>query len=544
MANYLSAGVYGTEIDLSVSVPSVATGICAYAGEFLKGPAQYRKLITNVDELISTFGLPTDSNYNDWYQVANFLKYGNQIYVVRAVGDASTNGLGIVALTGSTLVTESTVESTFQILNAGSYETQKDSIEFTEGDAIYFIRKSTGNSGEVIKVSMANALTDTYDGSNPFSGIYEYTLTAGEKLLAVEVDGVIAEVHLVSLDPSAKNDDGMSIFIEDVLASNSAYLYAAVNAGLSIPSGAKFTFFEVNSGVYTSPSIGELELAYDLFASPEDFDCSLFIANEKVNPYVADLAKTRADVLAIMGTTKSSCVGVVDPVQGVRDYVADALNIENSYAAFYGNYVKIYDKYNDKYRWINIAGAVAGSQVRTNNNRDVWWANAGLDRGQISGVTEIAFNPNQGARDSLYKEKINPIVSFPGQGNCIIWGQKTMLSRPSAFDRVNVRQLFLVIEKSINKVMKYFVFEPNDIFTRAQVTAMIKPFLEDIKGRRGVYDYLVVCSDQNNTPEVIDRNELKLDVLLKPTRVAEFISVRYVATKTGVDLQEIAKTLG
>lgn len=544
MANYLSAGVYGTEIDLSISVPSVATGICAYAGEFLKGPAQFRKLITNTDELISTFGLPTNSNYNDWYQVANFLKYGNQIYVVRSLGDASFNGVGVVNIVSGVVTTSSTDESDIQIINAADYENKKDGIDFATTEAIKFIRKSTGDSGEIIKVSLSNSLSNSYDGTNLFSDIYEYSLATGELLLAVEVNDVLSEVHLVSLTPGATNDDGDNIFIEDVLANYSAHLYCSLNTTITWPTNISIQYFEINSGVYDAPTTGDLQLSYDLFAEPEEFDCSILIANEKVNAYVADMAKTRADVLAILGTTKTSCVNVTDPVQGVRDYVADELNSENSYAAFYGNYIKVYDKYNDKYRWVNIAGAVAGSQVRTNNNRDVWWANAGLDRGQISGVTEIAFNPNQGARDTLYKEKINPIVSFPGQGNCIIWGQKTLLSRPSAFDRVNVRQLFLVIEKAVNKVMKYFVFEANDIFTRAQVLAMVNPFLEDIKGRRGVYDYLVVCSDQNNTPEVIDRNELKLDVLLKPTRVAEFISVRYVATKTGVDLQEISKTLG
>lgn len=564
MANYLSAGVYSTEVDLSVSVPSVSTGIAAYAGEFTKGPVSYRRLITSIDEFVHVFGTPIETNYNDWYQVSNFLKYGNQIYVVRSVGLGCTNGGSVIKYDSGTstqsVVTVST--PTYDINNSTEFEFKKTDIltSFAAIDVLHVIRKDKGLTPDTIKFALSatpsvalslsseTVLDEEFTTGVDFSNVYGYTLDPNERVFVTIVNDVITETFLVSLDKDGTDDEGNSIFIDDVLFSKSGYLYSVTDTEYTHQIGydtiAKISATAVGNGIYVTPTIGNLQLSYDLFAQVDDFDCSILIGNEKINIYVADIAKTRADVIAILGVNKDSCVNHINPIQGILDYIKNNLNIENSYAAVYGNYIKIYDKYNDKFRWVNMAGAIAGSQVRTNNSKDVWWANAGMDRGQLDGVSALAFNPNQGLRDSLYNNKVNPIVSFPGQGNCIIWGQKTMLSRPSAFNRINVRQLFLVIEKSVNKVMKYFIFEPNDVFTRAQITSMIKPFLEDIKGRRGVYDYLVVCNEQNNTAEVIDRNELKVDILLKPTKTAEFISVRYVATKTGVDLEEIAKSMG
>lgn len=549
MSKNLSAGVYSAEVDASLSVEAVANGIAAYTGEFTKGVVGKRVLVTNTEDFINKFGKPTNNNYNDWFQVENFLKYGKTCYISRACGELSSNGSASILYDDTTKIySVNSSSSDISVMNDSEFESLTD--ESTLNTEIFkLIRKDVGSTDdvEVIEFTLKNWDDGTED--------YDHALLEFEFLLTIIVNYEIKEQHIVSLEDGKFNELGDSIFIEDVLLRNSNYLYGYIPKNYSAPLDAQVnidgflgkavgvdpvSITEVTSitgGEYFAPTIGELTLAFDLFIEKDDFDCSIFIGNEKINKVVGDAATKRGDVLAILGTPQ------LNNTTEVVDYVFSDLNIESSYVALYGQYFKIYDKYNDKYRWINVAGAVAGSQLRTNTSRDPWWANAGIERGQLSGVIELKFNPNEGDRDVLQQNKVNPIVSFPSQGNAIIWGQKTMLSRPSAFNRISTRQLFLVVEKSVNKTLKYFVFEPNDVFTRAQVLAVIVPFLEDIKGRRGVYDFKVVCDTNNNTAQVIDANELRIDVLLKPTRVAEYISVRYIATKSGVDLEQLSNNI-
>jgi phage tail sheath protein FI len=215
------------------------------------------------------------------------------------------------------------------------------------------------------------------------------------------------------------------------------------------------------------------------------------------------------------------------------------LNENTSYASLYGNWLEVYDKWNAKYRWIPASGFVAGIYVNTDDVSDPWFAPAGFNRAILGNVRRLGWNPTLGERDTLYKNGVNPIVSFAGQGK-VVWGQKTMLSKESAFNRVNVRRLFIVLEKAISTAAKYFLFEPNDDLTRLLLVNMIDPFLRDVRSRRGVYDYMVVCDETNNTPDRIDRNELWCDIYIKPTRAAESIVLNFIATKTGASFTELA----
>jgi phage tail sheath protein FI len=198
----------------------------------------------------------------------------------------------------------------------------------------------------------------------------------------------------------------------------------------------------------------------------------------------------------------------------------------------------MFDKWSSKYRWVPPAGHMAGILANTDDVSDPWFAPAGLNRAVITNIRRLAWSPTIGERDILYKNGINPIVAFAGQGK-VVWGQKTMLDKSSAFNRINVRRLFIVMEKAISTSAKYFLFEPNDEFTRLSIVNMIEPFLRDVKGRRGVYDFMVVCDERNNTPERIDRQELWVDIYVKPTRAAEFIVLNFIATKTGASFTEL-----
>jgi len=212
--------------------------------------------------------------------------------------------------------------------------------------------------------------------------------------------------------------------------------------------------------------------------------------------------------------------------------------VSSSYAVMDSGWKYMYDKYNDVYRWVPLNGDVAGLCARTDTERDPWFSPAGLTRGQIKNVIKLAYNPNKAQRDTLYKAGINPVVSFTGEGT-LLYGDKTLLGRPSAFDRINVRRLFIVLEKSISKAARSALFEFNDEFTRAQFVNLVEPFLRTVQGRRGIYDYRVVCDESNNTPEVIDRNEFVGDIYVKPAKSINFIQLNFVAVRTGVAFEEI-----
>jgi phage tail sheath protein FI len=210
----------------------------------------------------------------------------------------------------------------------------------------------------------------------------------------------------------------------------------------------------------------------------------------------------------------------------------------NSYSVMDSGYKYQYDRYNDVYRWVPLNGDIAGLCARTDYTNDPWWSPGGLNRGQIKNVVRLACNPNQTNRDTLYRNSINPVVTFPGQGT-VLFGDKTLLAKPSAFDRINVRRLFIVLEKSIATAAKYQLFEFNDAFTRGQFKNLIEPFLRDVQGRRGITDFLVKCDESNNSGEVIDRNEFVADIFVKPTRSINFITLNFVAARSAIAFSEI-----
>ena len=197
-----------------------------------------------------------------------------------------------------------------------------------------------------------------------------------------------------------------------------------------------------------------------------------------------------------------------------------------------------FDKYNNVFRWIPLDGDIAGLCARTDRQRDPWWSPAGLNRGNIKNVVKLAWNPRKAYRDDLYRNGINRVVTLAGQGT-VLFGDKTLQTKPSAFDRINVRRLFIVLEKAIAIAARFSLFEFNDAFTRAQFRNMVEPFLRDVMGRRGIYDFKVVCDETNNTGEVIDRNEFIGDIYIKPARSINFIQLNFIAVRTGVDFEEI-----
>ena len=293
-----------------------------------------------------------------------------------------------------------------------------------------------------------------------------------------------------------------------------------------------------------SSSNAEKIIGYDMFKSPEDVDVSLVLGSDADSTIaihlINNIAEVRKDCIAVLSPERADVVNNASYTGAEMDDVIafrDALP-SSSYATLDSGWKYQFDKYNDLYRFVPLNGDVAGLMVRTDNTRDPWYSPAGFNRGNIKNVVKLPYNPLKAQRDQLYKKGINPIVTFPGQGT-VMFGDKTLLAKPSAFDRINVRRLFIVLEKAISTASKFTLFEFNDDFTRAQFRNMVEPFLRDVQGRRGIFDFRVVCDESNNTGEVIDRNEFIGDIYVKPARSINFIQLNFVAVRTGVEFEEV-----
>ena len=294
-------------------------------------------------------------------------------------------------------------------------------------------------------------------------------------------------------------------------------------------------------------TVGELGAAFDLFDDAETVDINLLIGGaipagtDGVThaTKLIDIAEKRKDIVAFISPRRADVVNVADSNTATSNVIAffDQL-ASSSYAVFDSGYKFQFDKFNDVFRFVPLNGDIAGLCANTDNVADPFFSPGGFNRGQIRGAVKLAFNPNQTQRDDLYQARVNPVVTFPGQGT-ILFGDKTALSRPSAFDRINVRRLFILLEKAIATAAKFQLFEFNDEFTRAQFRNLVEPFLRDIQGRRGITDFSVVADGTNNTGEVIDRNEFVADIFIKPARSINFIQLNFVAVRTGVAFSEI-----
>jgi len=370
---------------------------------------------------------------------------------------------------------------------------------------------------------------------------------------------VLERFSSISKAADAKNEDGSTNYYVNVINQNSRYVWWAANmtgvthagrnltAGLDFRAGLQKVPLNASFGLGRDgglPRAADYINGLNEFANPEVVDVS-FILTGDGNQTVAihainNVAEVRKDCLAIISPRRADVVNNAGYVGAEMDDIIAFRNLlpSSSYAVMDGNYKYAYDKYNDLYRYVALNGDTAGLMVRTDNERDPWYSPAGFNRGQVKNVIKLAFNASKGQRDQLYKAGVNPVVTFPGQGT-VLFGDKTLLSKPSAFDRINVRRLFIVLEKAISTSAKFTLFEFNDEFTRAQFRNMVEPFLRDVQGRRGIYDYRVVCDTTNNTGEVIDRNEFVGDIYIKPARSINFIQLNFVAVRTGVEFSEV-----
>ena len=372
--------------------------------------------------------------------------------------------------------------------------------------------------------------------------------------------GTVLELYEgVSRATDAKTESGETNYFIDVIKQRSSWIYAkaatnlvttntAVNMAALTTDNAVYDSLKlgVDSAAEGSMTLADISAGYDKFASAEDVDISLIMqgkalggtADAGVAKYIIDnICEKRKDCVLFASPAYADVVnnigGEVDASIAYRNALTNS-----SYAFIDSGYKYAYDKYNDVYRYVPLNGDIAGLAVRSDTLRDAWFSPAGYNRGGLKNVVKLPFNPNKAERDLLYQADINPVVTFPGQGT-ILFGDKTLLGKPSAFDRINVRRLFIVLEKAISTASKFTLFEFNDAFTRSQFKNLVEPFLRDVQGRRGIQDFRVVCDETNNTGEVIDRNEFVGDIYIKPSKSINFIQLNFVAVRSGVEFSEI-----
>jgi hypothetical protein len=552
MAFQLSPGVLVTEKDLTTVVPAVATTGGGIAGYFKWGPCDVIRTIDSENTLRKTFGLPDNDTAETWFTAASFLAYGNNLQVVRTVGTGALNS-------GST---------------AGVLISNEDDYAFNHisglGTNGMWAAKCPGTLGDTIKVSFADSsdyaawsYKDEFDYAPDTSASTAAAGGTNDEMHIIVIDelgkftgtagSILEKFAGVSKASNATGSTGETNYYKQVINSQSLYIWwtdhPAAETTWGLDSTTTFTSLHVaaesldtlTGGADAAPTDGNIQTGYGLFENDELVDVSLLLAaghSTTVGKYIQDnIATVRKDCLVFLSPQKASVVNNVGTE--AASIVTDRnLYSTTSYSVMDSGWKLMYDRYNDSYRYIPCNGDTAGVCVITDNAADPWFSPAGYNRGQLKNVVKMAYTPNKTDRDTIYKAGVNPIVGFPGEGT-VLFGDKTMLSKPSAFDRINVRRLFIVLEKAIATAAKFQLFEFNDAFTRAQFSSLVEPFLRDVQGRRGLYDFKVVCNESNNTPEVIDGNRFVADIYLKPAKSINFIQLNFIATRTGVSFEEV-----
>jgi phage tail sheath protein FI len=574
-----SPNILVKEYDLSGVVPGVTTSTGAFLGDFNWGPIDQPVLVSNEAELVNTFGSPAllnDSSVIDYISANSFLKYSANMYVTRASTAIAANAYDSDAGAVSIL-----------IKNDEDWLTKKSG---AVTGSHTFIAKHAGAAGSGLEIAICghcDSIVGDSDFNNwAYAGAFDGRPGTSAFVSALSADSAVAydEVHVavidadgkftgvpgtivetypyVSLATNAKGPEGSTNFVVDVINNKSEFVRCAQMPNDYTPAtAAAFTAAAngtANIAAPTSVSLvggvnsatltpGAFINAASVYEDPDIIQVDFLIAPSLptkddqvtvVNALTGIASAQRKDCVVVTSPNRDAVVNNA-PSSIVTDTVAfgNALNA-SSYLIVDNNFLKVYDKYNDQYVYIPAAPSTAGVMALTDDVSAPWFSPAGSRRGQYYGVASLAYSPTKAQRDTLYKAGINPIVNLPGQG-VLLYGDKTKLGRPSAFDRINVRRLFLGVERAIKAAAQNVMFEFNDEFTRAEFVNIIEPFLREIKGRRGITDFRVVCDETNNTSSVIDSNQFVASVFIKPARSINYVTLNFVAVRTGVDFDEV-----
>ncbi len=581
-----SPAVVVKEIDLTGGVPNVQSTTGAIVINSRWGTVEERVKLSTEAELVEKFGSPDSATTFSFHTANFFLKYSSALQTVRVVDGTAKNA---VSTTGQTAAATSAGLPTEVVKNETSFNSQLSGLD---SDLHTFVAKYPGALGNSLQVSLcphsANdsaftqwAYKNEFDAAPGTSDFATKNNASNDEVHVAVIDkagqftgtqGTVLERYaFLSLGSNAKDGAGSNIFVKDVLNKNSKYVWLVdfdsdlrgSGAGTSIDSADNFTKttgttntdidYNFSQGVDVSAiSTSQILAGYDLFEDKDQVEIDFLIAprltdragaTTVVNDLVATAQSLRKDCVVVASPATTDVVNVTSSSDIITNIVATADTFtKSSYLVMDGNYLKVYDKFNDQFIEIPANSSTAGIMAATDLNRAPWFSPAGSRRGQYLGITSISFSPTKPQRDTLYKAQVNPIANIPGAG-VILFGDKTKLARPSAFDRINVRRLFLVLERAIARAAEQVLFEFNDEFTRAEFVNIVEPVLREVKGRRGITDFRVVADATNNTPAVIDRNEFIASIFIKPARSINFVTLNFVAVRTGVDFEEVVGTV-
>jgi hypothetical protein len=580
-----SPAVVVKEIDLTGGVPNVQTSTGAYAGKFMWGPVDQRTLVANEEELATTFGTPDTSHSINYHDAAYFLRYSNTLQLIRITDSDASNAVSTTGQTSSYAVGDYTVPT---VKNKDNFTAQQSALD---SDGHTFVARYPGELGNSLRVSICTPSTnDSAFDAWTYKSSFDAPPTTSDWVS--ERDGSFDEVHVAVVDVNgqfsgtkgtvleaypylsvatdARNVfDGSTLYVKDVLNERSQYIHMVDfdsnltnfgNAGTATTSGTAKVF--LGTDVRTSTTInyafdsganagtlttGDYLNAFDLFEDKDIVEIDFLIApgmstradQTTVTNDLISTAIARKDCVVISSPARSDIINQTNEATITTNITTTSNTFtRSSYSIVAGNYLKVYDKYNDQYIEIPASSSIAGLMAETDRVAAPWFSPAGTRRGLLLGVTSVNYNPNKTRRDTLYKAGVNPIVNLPGQG-ILLYGDKTGLSRPSAFDRINVRRLFLTLERAIERAAKDVLFEFNDEFTRAEFVNIVEPVLRDVKGRRGITDFRIVADETVNTPAVVDRNEFIANIFIKPARSINYITLNFVAVRTGVSFEEV-----
>ena len=412
----------------------------------------------------------------------------------------------------------------------------------------------TGIQGNILEkhTFLSKAKDSTADGNAPTRNYYKDYLINGSQYIFAGYNPSIGEDSYHGTVPAAT---GFSTNFVPYTSGEGQWGQDAQGIQFAAVGNKTYTFgggvdYTANKGYSTT--LGDLQTSYQLFANDADVEVDFLLMGPGLTEKVQSQAK--ANQLISIAESRKDCIAVISPhradVVGQTNTTTQMNNIlefysplsSSSYAVFDTGWKYVYDRFNNSFVYVPCNPDVAGTMVRTEVESFPWFSPAGVQRGSINDAIKLAYNPSKAQRDNLYGERINPIVNKPGAG-IVLFGDKTALGYSSAFDRINVRRLFLTVEQSIESVANAQLFEINDSITRANFVNAIEPYLRDVQAKRGLYDFVVKCDESNNTPDVIDNNEFRADIFLKPTKSINYVTLTFVATRTGVDFQEVVGTV-
>ena len=533
MTTYISGApaIVVHEEDLASFINPTSTTVGAIVGNFQWGPCLTPVLLSNEENLVNIFGQPTDDNYKDWFCAKNFLSYSKALYAIRAIGKNALNASDVEA------------EATL-IKTEDDFTNLLGSLSVTEKTAKVFARYP-GKLGNGIRVVIADKTT--LESTDCILHNYVNQLLNDNSVgVGVFYNNSLVEMGIYSFEKTAKDANGLSNYVISAVNNNSNYVYLIENKIITYTD-------KVRNAVNIDVTLvgGKDDLAQDgdyiecwnKFKDSDRYDISLGLqggASAVVGKHIIDnLAAYRKDMIACVSPQQSDVLNIGDAYVGINrtELLSNASNLlgYSSYRFMDGNYKYQYDMYNETYRWVPLNGDIAGIFASIDEDKGPWFTPGGYT---IKDCVKLAFYPSKSERDELFKYRVNTVTSFPDTGH-VLWSDQTGADNTTSFNFVNIRRMFIYIEKNIAQYARKVMWKQNDAVTRLQFYQTVEPFLRNIVGSRGIEDFKIVCDETVNTPDVVMRGQFVSKIFVKPVYSIRYVLLHFTSTRSDVSFEEL-----